>query len=164
MWSGAASSDGAGGGDNGVLGAEPKGESGVDCLLAGMAAGVEVGLGVKVWLGTGKTCGVAAGGERAAAGADGPASSGAAVGKWAGLVGGVGITTLMEATSATSILRMHSFLDQPAFSAVYLSPSWVGTAALLQRANLMHGKAKMPFSFWQAATISWAMTSPTLKR
>ncbi|KAK8976312.1 hypothetical protein V6N11_027586 [Hibiscus sabdariffa] len=131
IWSGAASSDWVGGGDNGVLGAEPKGESGVDCLLAVMAARVEVGLGVEVWLGTGKTCRVAAGGERAAAGADGNASSGAAAGEWAGRVGGVGIATLMGAASAMSILCMYSFLHQPAFSAVYLSHGWVGTAALL---------------------------------
>ncbi|KAK8515997.1 hypothetical protein V6N12_066835 [Hibiscus sabdariffa] len=131
MWSGAASSDWAGGGDNGVLGAEPKGESGVDCLLAGMAGGVEVGLGVEVWLGTRKTCGVAAGGERAAVGADGPAFLGAAVGEWVGLVDGVGIATLMGAAFATSILRMYSFLDQPAFSIVYLSPGWVGSCNFL---------------------------------
>ncbi|KAK8676086.1 hypothetical protein V6N13_034140 [Hibiscus sabdariffa] len=66
----------AGGGDNGVLGAKPKGESGVDCLLTGMATGVVVGPGVEVWLGTGNSCGVAAGGEWAVAGAYGPASSG----------------------------------------------------------------------------------------
>ncbi|KAK8975266.1 hypothetical protein V6N11_046735 [Hibiscus sabdariffa] len=119
MWSGAASSDWASGGDNGVLGAEPKGESRVDCLLAGMEGGVELGLGVEVWLGTGKTCEVAAGGERAV-GADGPASSVVAAGEWEGLVGGVGIATLMGAASTTSILRKYSFLDQPAFSAVYL--------------------------------------------
>ncbi|KAK8975263.1 hypothetical protein V6N11_046732 [Hibiscus sabdariffa] len=120
-----ASSDWTGGGDDGVLGAEPKGKSGVDCLLACMAAGVDVGLG------TGNTCGVAAGVDRAAAGADGPASSGAAAGEWAGLAGGVGIATMMGAASTTSIFRMYSFLDQPAFSAVYLSPGWVGSCKLM---------------------------------
>ncbi|KAK8500258.1 hypothetical protein V6N12_029975 [Hibiscus sabdariffa] len=164
MWSGATSSDWAGGGDNGVLGAEPNGESGVVYLLACLAVGVEVGLGTEVWLGTRNTCGVAAGVERAAAGADGPASSGAAAGEWAGLVGGVGIATLMGAASATSIFRMYSFLDQPSFSVVHLLFGWVGTAALLQRADMMHGKVKMPLSLWQAAAISWAMSSPTLKR
>ncbi|KAK9031867.1 hypothetical protein V6N11_056153 [Hibiscus sabdariffa] len=74
MCSGAASSDWAGGGDDGVLGAEPNGESGVVCLLAHVAARVEVGLGTEV------SCGVAAGVDRASAGADGPASSGAAAG------------------------------------------------------------------------------------
>ncbi|KAK8510973.1 hypothetical protein V6N12_036885 [Hibiscus sabdariffa] len=118
MWSGATSSDWAGGGDNGMLGAKTKGEYGVDCLLARLVAGVEVGLGTEVWLGTGNTYGVVAGVKRAAAGADGPASSGAAVGEWAGLAGGVGIATLMGAASATSIFRMYSFLDQSAFSAV----------------------------------------------
>ncbi|KAK9034834.1 hypothetical protein V6N11_076891 [Hibiscus sabdariffa] len=122
IWSGAASSDWAGGGENGMLGAEPKCESGVVCLLARLMVGVEVGQGIEVWLGTGNTCGVAAGRERAAIGTYGPTSSGAAAGEWEGLVGRVGIATLMGAASATSIFCMYSFLDQLAFSVVYLSP------------------------------------------
>ncbi|KAK8661306.1 hypothetical protein V6N13_052200 [Hibiscus sabdariffa] len=154
MCRGTASSDWAGGGDEGGVGAKPNGESGVDYLLAGMGAGVVVGLVVEVWLGTGMTCGVAARGEWAAAGADGPASLGATAGEWAGLVGGVGIATLMGVASAMSILRMYSFFDHPAFSVVYLSPSWVGTTAGLHRSDMMHGKAKMPMSFLHAAASS----------
>ncbi|KAK8694551.1 hypothetical protein V6N13_072099 [Hibiscus sabdariffa] len=96
-----------------------------------MAAGVDVGLGIEVWLGIGNTCGVAIGVDWAAAGVDGPASSVAAAGEWAWLVGGVGIATLMGVASATSIFRMYSFLDQPAFSAMYLSPGWIGSCNLL---------------------------------
>ncbi|KAL4354092.1 hypothetical protein GQ457_06G012690 [Hibiscus cannabinus] len=154
MCRGTASSDWAGGGDEGGVGAEPNGQSGVVCLLAGMGAGVLVGLVVEVWLGTGKTCGVAARGEWVVAGADGPASSGAAEGEWAGLFRGVGIATLMGVASAMSILRMYSFFDHPAFSVVYLSHGWVGTAARLHRADMMHGKAKMPLSFLHAAASS----------
>ncbi|KAK8676025.1 hypothetical protein V6N13_034080 [Hibiscus sabdariffa] len=139
----------AGGGDDGVLGAEPKCESGVDCLLVRMAGGVDIVLGIEVWLGTGKTCGVAAEVEWAAVGADGPASSGAAAGEWAGVVGGVGIATLMGVASATSIFRMYSF------SAVYMSPGWVGTVALQQRADMMHGKAKMPLSVCRVRPTVW---------
>ncbi|KAK8574617.1 hypothetical protein V6N12_062307 [Hibiscus sabdariffa] len=123
-------------------------------FLAGMGAGLVVGLVVEVWLGTGKTCGEAAGGEWATTGADGPASSWAAAGEWAGLVGGVGIATLMGVASAMSILRIYSFLDHPGFSVVYLSPGWVGTAARLHWADMMHGKARMPLSFLHAAASS----------
>ncbi|KAK8647944.1 hypothetical protein V6N13_121668 [Hibiscus sabdariffa] len=124
MCSGAASSDWTGGRGDGVLGAEPNGESGVVCLLACVVAGVEVGLGI------GNTCGVASGD-----------------GEWAGLVGGVGSATLMGAAFATSILLMYSFLDQLNFSSVYLSHGLVGTAALRQRADIMQGKPRMPLSF-----------------
>ncbi|KAK8973001.1 hypothetical protein V6N11_028590 [Hibiscus sabdariffa] len=74
MYSGVASSNWASGGDDGVLGVEPNGESGVVCLLARMAVGVEVGLGTEV------SCGVVVGVDWASVGANGPASSGAAAG------------------------------------------------------------------------------------
>ncbi|KAK8976488.1 hypothetical protein V6N11_001631 [Hibiscus sabdariffa] len=122
----------AGGGDGGVLGAEPKGESGVASLLTGMAAGVMVGMVVAVWLDTGTTGGEAAGVGCASAGADGHASSGSATG--------------------------------PCFSVVYLSPGLVGTAALLQSAEIRQGKAKIPLSFLHAAASSWAKILPTLMR
>ncbi|KAK8512269.1 hypothetical protein V6N12_031992 [Hibiscus sabdariffa] len=150
MCRGAASSDWADGG----LGAEPNGESGVDYLLTGMAVGVVVGLVVKVWLGTGKTGGEAASVGWASAGADGPASSGSAVVVWIGLVGVVGIATLMGVASATSILHMYSFLNQPDFSAVYLSFGWTSTAAHRQSVVIRHGKARIPLSFVHAAASS----------
>ncbi|KAK8589893.1 hypothetical protein V6N12_024283 [Hibiscus sabdariffa] len=152
MWRGAASSDWTGGGDGRGVGADPMGEAGVDCLLscvAGEAAGVGAGLGA-----------LPTSAGWASAGADGPVSLGAL----AGLVDGVGSAILIGVVSATSIFRMYSFLDQPGFSAVYLSPGRACTAALRQRAVMMQGKARMPLLFWHAAAISWAMTSPTLKR
>ncbi|KAK8499755.1 hypothetical protein V6N12_076231 [Hibiscus sabdariffa] len=120
------------GGDGGVIGVEPKGESGVASQLAGMAAGVVVGLLVEVWLETGTIGGEAGGDGCASAGADGPTSSWAAA--------------------------------SPCFSVVYLSPGLVGTAALLQSAEMRQGKACIPLSFLQAAASSWAMNSPTLKQ
>ncbi|KAK8612949.1 hypothetical protein V6N13_104274 [Hibiscus sabdariffa] len=44
----------------------------------------------------------------------------------------------------------------------YLSVGWAGTAAHRQRADVIHGKARMPLSFWKASGNSFAMTSPTL--
>ncbi|KAK9034802.1 hypothetical protein V6N11_076859 [Hibiscus sabdariffa] len=54
MWNGTTSSERVGGG----VGAEPKGESGVDCLLFGVAGVV---VGVEAVLVTGVACGVATG-------------------------------------------------------------------------------------------------------
>ncbi|KAK9044768.1 hypothetical protein V6N11_058660 [Hibiscus sabdariffa] len=150
MWMGAASSDWAGGGDGGGVGADPMGEAGVDCLLswvAGVAAGV--GAGLVAW----SAGGVAAGLGLLPAGATGSGCSEA---------GRVGIAIWMGTTSATSIFRMYSLWVQPAFSVVYLSAGWAETAACRQRAKIRHGRARIPLSFWQAADSSLAITSPTL--
>ncbi|KAK8663904.1 hypothetical protein V6N13_083709 [Hibiscus sabdariffa] len=111
MWMGATSSDWVGGGgDCGVSGVEPNGESGVLSLLTGTSAGVVAGL-VVVWLETGTTGGDAAGdcrGSTGVTGAKGPASSVVAAVVWIGLDGGVGIATLRGVASATSIFCICS--------------------------------------------------------
>ncbi|KAL4363294.1 hypothetical protein GQ457_04G021310 [Hibiscus cannabinus] len=114
---GVSSSDWAGGGGDGVLGAEPNGESGVVFLLARVVAGVEVGLGI------GNTCGVAAGDGWAFVGAAGPAFSGAAGsydvddkgyasnrdnGSWLGKNLG-GESDLSRATRANDVLKLNLF-------------------------------------------------------
>ncbi|KAK8696820.1 hypothetical protein V6N13_001945 [Hibiscus sabdariffa] len=44
----------------------------------------------------------------------------------------------------------------------YLEWNSVRTAAHRQRADMMHGKARIPLSFWQSSDSSLAITSPTL--
>ncbi|KAK8981919.1 hypothetical protein V6N11_072908 [Hibiscus sabdariffa] len=129
MWMGATSSDWAGGGDGGGVGADPMGEAGVDSLLswvAGVAAGV--GTGLVAW---------SAGGV--AAGATGSGCSEAS---------GVGIAIWMGTASAISIFRMYSLRVQPALSGVYLSAGWAGTATHRQSAEIRYGKERIPLSFW----------------
>ncbi|KAK8680559.1 hypothetical protein V6N13_109501 [Hibiscus sabdariffa] len=134
MWMGAASSDWAGGGDGGGVGADPMGEAGVDFLLfwiAGVAVGV--GAGLVAW----SAGGVAAGLGALPAGATGSCCSEA---------GGVDIAIWMGMTSAISIFRMYSLRVQPALSGVYLSAGWARTAARRQSAEIRYGKARIPFS------------------
>ncbi|KAK8701751.1 hypothetical protein V6N13_020130 [Hibiscus sabdariffa] len=104
MWMGAASSNWAGGGDGGGVGADPMGEAGVDCLLScvvGVAAGVRAGL--VAW----SAGGVAAGLGALPAGATGSGCS---------EVGGVGIAIWMGTASAISIFHMYSLRVQPVLS------------------------------------------------
>ncbi|KAK8597329.1 hypothetical protein V6N12_065800 [Hibiscus sabdariffa] len=49
-----------------------------------------------------------------------------------------------------------------AYDDVEASSSGKGTAAHRQRADMMHGKARIPLSFWQSSDSSLAITSPTL--
>ncbi|KAK8666184.1 hypothetical protein V6N13_006336 [Hibiscus sabdariffa] len=174
MWSGATSSDWAGGGGWGASGVEPIGESGVLSLLAGRSVGVAAGLGI-VWLGwvcwAGLGMGESAadglgstGAGDAAAGLEDPTSSVGAADMWSELAGGVGIAMLIGVASATSILRIYTALVQPFFSAWYLSLGLVGTAARLHRAEMRQGKARMPLSLEHAAANSLARISPTFIR
>ncbi|KAK8656825.1 hypothetical protein V6N13_098760 [Hibiscus sabdariffa] len=65
-------------------------------------------------------------------------------------------------TSVRSTLRIYSLRVQPVCRSVNLSFGRVGTGVHRQRAEMMHGKARMPLSFWQASDSSLAITSPTL--
>ncbi|KAK8571397.1 hypothetical protein V6N13_103523 [Hibiscus sabdariffa] len=116
----------------------PKGESGVDCLLA-LVAGVAAGVGAR--LAAGVACGVAARLSGIPAGTSGSAYSDAV---------GVGIAIWMGVASATSIFLMYSFLVQPDFSDAYLSP---GLAA-----DISHAMTS-PALNWKPVSIVLISTS-----
>ncbi|KAK8701987.1 hypothetical protein V6N13_020360 [Hibiscus sabdariffa] len=100
-----------------------------------------------IWL---RSCRMCSGGMSTVGAGDGGFAAGGlggVAGVDAKLAGGVGIAVWSGTASVRSIFRMYSFRVQPVRKTVYLSIGRVETAARRQRAEMMHGNAKMPLSF-----------------